>query len=143
MGFSSSCAMQAAMRGSGRGSGRRSMLWVSKRGPRRRGTVRHKLVVQLRGTKCKVTLMRGTSWVCIAQGRPAFELLSLPPVHRLAQRPVWQIWIHWRSRRLRVWGPWRWGRTTWRSADLLEDPQLSHIVIIFGGVPVISQKQVE
>ena len=63
--------MQAAMRG----SSRRSMLWVSKRGPRRRGTVRHKLVVQLRRTKCKVTLMRDTSWVCIAQGRPAFELL--------------------------------------------------------------------
>ena len=132
---SSSCTMQAAMRGSSR---RRTKLWVSKRGSRRRRTVGHKLVVQLRGAKCKVPLMRGTPRICVAQGRPVFGLLSLPPV--FAQRPVWQIWIHWRSRRLWIRGPRWWGRTIWRSADLLEDPQLGHVVIIFGSVPVSSQK---
>ena len=41
---------------------------------------------------------------------------------------------------MRVWRSRWWGWPIWRSADFLEDPQLGHVVIIFGSVPVGSQE---
>ena len=107
-------------------------MWIAKRGPRR-GSIRHQLVVDLRG-KSKVPLLSGNSGICIAKERPVM-LYLLPPVYRLT-RPVWHIWIHWRSRGLRVCGSRWWGWPTWRPADFLEYPQLGHIVVILGSVPV-------
>ena len=41
---------------------------------------------------------------------------------------------------MRVWRSRWWGWPIWRSADFLEDPQLGHVVIIFGSVPVGSRE---